>query len=83
MVKVEWTAEALDDLPKLDRFVQKRLLQKITWFSQNFDRLMSEPLSGEFSGCYKIRAGDWRVIYTLEENAIVIQALGHRRDIYS
>jgi len=26
--------------------------------------------------------GDWRVVYTLEGNTVVIQAIGHRREIY-
>lgn len=43
---------------------------------------MPESLSGKLSGIYKVRIGDWRVLYTLEENKIIIQAVGHRKDIY-
>jgi hypothetical protein len=34
--KVEWDEEALDDLEKIDRPIVKRILHKITWFSQYF-----------------------------------------------
>jgi len=41
-----------------------------------------KPLSGEFKGVYKLRVGDWRVIYTVEGDSIVVQGIGHRREIY-
>jgi putative component of toxin-antitoxin plasmid stabilization module len=30
----------------------------------------------------RLRAGDWRVLFTIEANTITIHAVGHRRDIY-
>jgi len=30
----------------------------------------------------RLRVGDWRVIFYEEEGAIVVVAVGHRRDIY-
>ncbi len=30
----------------------------------------------------KLRLGDWRVVYTIESELILIQAVGHRREIY-
>ena len=38
-------------------------------------RIVPEPLSGA-------RVGDWRVIYTVEGELIVIRLIGHRREIY-
>jgi mRNA interferase RelE/StbE len=71
-VKVEWTEEALDDFEKLDLPIQKRILGKISWFSRHFDNVTPEPLSGELRKVFKIRIGDWRVIYKLDKNMIVI-----------
>jgi mRNA-degrading endonuclease RelE of RelBE toxin-antitoxin system len=31
---------------------------------------------------FKLRVGDWRVVYTTEGDIIVIQAIGHRKEIY-
>jgi len=80
--KVEWTEDAIEDLSRLDRPIAKRILNKITWFSKHLKRITPEPLSGYLEGNYKLRIGDWRVIYTLEEDTIVIQAVGHRKEIY-
>jgi mRNA interferase RelE/StbE len=30
----------------------------------------------------RLRAGDWRVLFTTSGNTITIHAVGHRRDIY-
>jgi len=81
--KVEWTEEAFADLRKLDPAIQKRILRKINWIARHFNIVTPEPLSGELGGAFKIRVGDWRIIYTLEKNTVVIQAVGHRREIYS
>jgi len=80
--KVEWTKDALDDLEKIDNSIVKRILNKISWFSDHFNSITPEPLSGDLSGSYKVRIGDWRVIYTTETGVIVIQSVGHRREIY-
>ena len=82
MPKVEWDEEALDDLEKIDRPIVKRILHKISWFSKYFDAVTPEPLSADMSGLFKLRVGDWRVIYEIGKDVIVIRAVGHRRDIY-
>lgn len=58
MPKVEWEKEALDDLQKIDKPIVKRILNKISWFSQHFNNITPEPLSGEMAGTFKVRVGD-------------------------
>jgi mRNA interferase RelE/StbE len=82
LLKVEWTKDALDDLQKIDKSIVKRILNKISWLSQHFNNIIPEPLSADLAGTFKLRIGDWRVIYTIEDTVIVIQALGHRKDVY-
>jgi mRNA interferase RelE/StbE len=82
LLKVEWDKDALDDLDRIDRPIVKRILNKITWFSLYFDAITPEPLSVDLSGLFKLRVGDWRVIYEIGKDFIIIKAVGHRRDIY-
>lgn len=82
MVKIYWTEDAIKDLERLDKPVEQRVLKKISWLSNNFERITPEPLSGEFKGTFKLRIGDWRVVYTVEGQTLVIQFIAHRREIY-
>ena len=82
MVKVEWTEKAITDLERLDKPIAQRILGKITWLANNFERMVLEPLAVNFKGAFKLRVGDWRVVYTIESETIVIQFIGHRREIY-
>ena len=82
MAKIEWTEAAARDLEKLDTPIARRILKKLTWFSNNFQSVVPEPLSGGFKGTFKLRIGDWRAVYTLESDTIVIQSISHRSDIY-
>ena len=66
----------------IDKQVGRRILKKLNWFSENFETVVPEPLSGEFKGAYKLRVGDGGLYITVESEVIVIQSVGHRRDIY-
>jgi mRNA interferase RelE/StbE len=83
LAKIEWNEAAIKDLANLDKPVAQRILKKINWLSENVERVTPEPLIGQLKGTYKLRIGDWRVIYTMEGQTLVIQFIGHRRDIYS
>jgi len=41
-------------------------------------------LKGEFSGLRRIRIGDYRIVYEVQDEQLVILVIriGHRRDIY-
>jgi len=43
-----------------------------------------EPLEGKFKGKYRMRVGDYRVIYWVKEDekTVYIISVGHRKDIY-
>lgn len=72
-----------DDLPKLPRNIQERIIRAIR------ARLTTEPsrygvrLRKSLIGLWKIRVGDYRVIYELcAEGSIRVWAIGNRRDVY-
>lgn len=75
---------ASQDLARLDKLVGRRIVQRINWLAANLDTLRLEALTGDLEGFYKLRVGDYRVIYEVlrDEEAIVIHAIGHRREIY-
>ena len=82
MPKIGWTDDAIKDLQRLDNPIARRILNKITWLSHHFNNITPEPLSGKLVGSFKLRVGDWRVIYTIQTDELVIQAIGHRSEVY-
>jgi mRNA interferase RelE/StbE len=72
------------DLERLDRPIGRRIVQRINWLAANLEEIRLEALTGDFAGLYKLRIGDYRVIYEVlwDEETVVIHAVGHRREIY-
>ena len=71
-------------LSRADPAVARRLMTKLKWLSENLDMVSMETLTGEFAGVYKLRVGQWRVLYTCDstEQALTVHLVGHRREIY-
>lgn len=76
--------QASRDLAKLDRAVGTRVVKRLQWLSQNLGPVKPQPLTENLAGFYKLRVGDYRVIYEIleEEKILLIHAVGHRREIY-
>jgi mRNA interferase RelE/StbE len=81
---VEFTPKAVHDFSRLDKPIAQRILDKIKWLSQNLDIANPEPLSHDLKGKWKLRVGDWRVVYTLDERvrSMVILYVDHRSKVY-
>ena len=75
---------ATQDLARLDKQVARRIVQRIKWLAENLEVVRLEGLTGDFEGLYKLRVGNYRVIYEVlwKEKTIVIHMIGHRKDIY-
>ena len=43
---------------------------------------LGKPLTGDFKGLYRLRIGDWRVIYKVEGYDVIIRTIKNRRDAY-
>ena len=86
-MRIEFDPGAVDDLKKLDRPVQVRLLGFLRTRVAALDnpRSIGEALSGARLGSYwKYRVGDWRIICDIQDERIVVRVLrfGNRRDVY-
>jgi mRNA interferase RelE/StbE len=84
MYQVQFLAEAIEALERLDKPVAQRVLKKLRWVAENFDSLKPESLTGELAGFLKLRVGDYRIIYRADRDhkLLTIFLVGHRREIY-
>ena len=80
-VKVLYKASVRRDLRKTDRRNIERILRKIGNVLGDNPK-SGEPLHGEFAGLYKLRIGDYRVIYALLERDVLVLRIRHRSKAY-
>jgi mRNA interferase RelE/StbE len=84
MYRVQLLDTASKDLAGLDKPVARRIVERIYWLAENLKDVSPEALTGHLQGLFKLRVGDYRVVYQLlhEEQVIMIHMIGHRRAIY-
>lgn len=82
---IEYEPEALVDLEKLTQAVRERVVKKINWLAENFAQVNPQSFTADLSGFFKLRVGDYRVIYEFnrEEEIIFIDRIRHRREVYN
>ncbi|WP_131765336.1 type II toxin-antitoxin system RelE family toxin [Candidatus Protofrankia californiensis] len=82
--EVEWTTRALRELRKLDRTAARRVLLAVTRLADDPRPAGVRALVGKPSGTLRLRVGDYRVVYLVEEGRIVVTVVrvGHRREVY-
>ena len=78
---VEWTKVALRDLEKLEIFLQKRIVIKVDEFAETGSFHGVKRMVG-YDGLYRLRVGDFRVIFEFKDGIIYITKVGHRKNIY-
>jgi mRNA interferase RelE/StbE len=78
-VKIVFTAAATRQWLKLSPDARRRLDIKLSAFAQTGqgDIKRHKGRAGA-----RLRVGDWRVVFYIEDDTIVVAAVGHRREIY-
>jgi addiction module RelE/StbE family toxin len=69
---------------RLDKEVQKQIKGKLReLYRTPLEQHAPLALKGaQFKGLYKLRVGDWRLIYKIEKTELLFITLGHRSDVY-
>jgi mRNA interferase RelE/StbE len=72
---------SIRDLDALDTSVKQRIGKTLLRYES--DPLShAEPLTQSELGSYRFRIGDYRVVFDIEGDEMVILRIDHRRDIY-
>ena len=80
--KLLYTKSAVTDIQKLDRVAKKKIKKKIELYSQKpfaYARKLTKPLLGT----YRWRVGNYRVVFDIDKNKLIILRIGHRKEIYT
>jgi mRNA interferase RelE/StbE len=71
-----------EDLPRIPVNIRQRIKLAIEERMLKEPFLSGAPLRHSLKGHRKMRVGDYRIIYRIEQNNIIVLKIGHRKDIY-
>jgi mRNA interferase RelE/StbE len=78
--ELTFTQEFLKRLKRLDRKTQIRILKELKTLEEK--PFAGKQLVGRLSEVMSFRVGDYRIIYQLSEQKIIIRTIGHRKKVY-
>ncbi len=76
-----YTQTASNDIKKLDTIAKKRIKKKLEEYAKN-PHSFAKRLVNHAIGSYRFRIGNYRVVFDMDKDKIVILRVGHRREIY-
>ena len=79
--KIDYKKSVAKDLKRIDKADAKRILDKID------ENLADNPqrfpaLTGAFAGMRKFRVGDYRVVFVIMDQQVLILRIQDRKDVY-
>lgn len=81
MFRVLVTQRALKDLKKIDQEIQYKIAAKLNEYAKEPLKYARKLINPKI-GTYRYRIGDYRVIFDIDNEIMVILRIGHRRSIY-
>jgi mRNA interferase RelE/StbE len=82
--RVELAPAARRQLKKLDRPVQQRVYRRMRRLATDPRPQGAVQLQGASGTFYRVREGDWRIIYTIEDVRLIVLVvrIAHRSTVY-
>jgi len=86
MYKLQFAAGVAKEMKKLGYVAQTMILNKLEVFAEKPELFKNDitPLKGKFTGKFRLRIRNYRVIYQQNDNifTILIVRVGHRKNVY-
>ena len=79
--RVVLTRRALKDFESIEKDARKRIAAKLREYTEE-PLKYAQKLINQKIGSYRFRIGDYRVIFDIDAENIVILRIGHRKSIY-
>jgi mRNA interferase RelE/StbE len=79
--RIEWLDEARADIRTLDRPTAMRVFEGVLRFARTGAGDV-KALQGDMTGALRLRLGDYRVLFTIEGNAMRMFGVRHRSEAY-
>ena len=83
LYNIKWKKSAVKELKRLNKDVLKKIIKTVEKLKHNpFPPQTRKLINSEHT--YRLRVGDYRIIYTVHQSVIVIEIMRvrHRKDAY-
>ena len=74
-------AVCVEDLPLIDRRTKDRIRKAVEERLQSAPHDYGEPLRKSLKGYWKLRVGDYRVVFKVSESEVWILGIRHRKSV--
>ena len=71
-----------EDIPKLDKQTAARIKRAIETRLLSAPQEYGEPLRRTLKGYWKLRVGDYRVVFRVQGSDILVLGIIHRKEVY-
>jgi mRNA interferase RelE/StbE len=78
--RIEWRSRALKEAQRLDAALRERIADAVERLSE--DKVSVQRLEGYKPPLFRIRVGDWRILFTIEAGVTTIQRVLPRDKAY-
>ena len=77
---VQYSELAIENLRGLPKSIAAQIIRKITRLEGGLVGNIKRLREADFG--YRLRMGDYRILFDLEGDTIVIQKIAHRKEVY-
>lgn len=82
MAEVLLTRQAQDDLDRLPLVIHARVMAVLDRLERWPAVSGAKPLSGRLAGRFRVRTGDYRVLFRVLGHTVTVERIGHRSRFY-
>jgi len=79
--QLEFKPKAVKDLQGIPHKMQLRILEKVELLKENLQGDVKKLT--DFTPEYRLRIGDYRILFEIEQQSVVIYRIRHRKESYS
>jgi len=80
--KIEYDPKSIKQLRKLNKQIASKILDGIEEYASNPISTKIKKLKTPFDGAYRLRIGDYRVVFYEEDGLIIVSKIAHRKQVY-
>ncbi len=79
---IQYDPKVIKQLKKLDKYEASKILDGLESYASNPISSKIKKLKTPFDGAYRLRIGDYRVIFYQEDDLMLISRIAHRKQVY-